>query len=236
MRCPGQDRRYWGEDAVFEVPCPECGAAVELFKDEAWGRCASCGHKFPNPGMDFGCAKWCSLAQQCLGFIPESQLNSNPKEGALAGRLIQQVKEAFGADPARVGRSLRVFHYARELASKEGGDPRVVLAAALLLGAGPAVPGPRTSAPAAAPSQARQILQQIAADEDTIRRVCQIVESHQAGEQADSIEFRIVQDADTLASVAAEGPPDDPDTLQSALHSRLHTEAAREKAKGLFRT
>lgn len=235
MRCPGQDRRYWKEDAVFEVPCPECGAAVELFKDESSGRCASCGHKFPNPGIDFGCAKWCSLAEQCLGFIPESQLTSSPKEGALAGRLIQEVKEAFGADPVRVGRSLRVFHYAKELASKEGGDPRVVLAAALLLGIGPATPDPETPGPAGQPSQARQILQQIGAGEDTIRRVCEIVESHQAGRQADSIEFRVVQDADTLVGLAAEGPPADPDALQSALSARLRTDAAKQKAKTLFR-
>ena len=234
MRCPGQDRRYWKEDAVFEVPCPECGAAVELFKDESSGRCSSCGHKFPNPGIDFGCAKWCSLAGQCLGFVPESQLTSNSSDGALAGRLIQEVKEAFGADPVRVGRSMKVFYYARELAGKEGGDPRVVLAAALLLGIGPAQPEPESAAPPQGASQARQILRQIGADEETVGRVCEIVQSHQAGREADSIEFRIVQDADTLARLAEgllrgnSGKPD------STVAEQLRTPAAKERARTLL--
>jgi hypothetical protein len=235
MRCPGQDPRYWRQDAVFEVPCPECGAAVELFKDESTGRCTSCGHKFPNPGIDFGCAKWCSLAEQCVGFIPEGQLTSGPKEGALAGRLIQEVKEAFGADPDRVGRSLRVYHYAKELTSKEGGDPRVVLAAALLLGIGSATPGPQTTDRPGRPSRARQILQQIGAGDETIGRVCRIVESHQAGRPADSIEFRIVQDADALARLAAEAPAAALDALEDAANAWLHTDAAKEKARTLFR-
>ena len=167
MRCPGQDPRYWTEDAVFEVPCPECGAPVELFKDETMGRCSKCGHRFRNPGIDFGCAQWCALAEQCLGFVPDRELPVGSKESALAGRLLQEVKEALEGDAVRLARSLRTFHFAKELAFKEGGDPRVVLAAALLLQLGAA--------------RARQILQQVVADEETRQPVRRIVESHESG-------------------------------------------------------
>ena len=70
MKCPGQDRRYWKGGAVFEVPCPECGYTVEIFKDESAGRCRHCGHRFLSPGTDFGCAQWCSLSNECLGIDP----------------------------------------------------------------------------------------------------------------------------------------------------------------------
>ena len=232
MRCPGQDWRYWKEDAVFEVPCPECGAAVEFFKDETSGRCCQCGHRFRNPGIDFGCAKWCALAEECLGFVPERELPTDSGEGALAGRLIQEVKQAFEADLARLTHSLKVFHYAKELVSKQGGDPRVVLAAALLLDV--AVSDATTEGETRAPSRAKQILDEIGADADTIERVCHIVGSHQAGTELDTIEFMIVRDADTLARLAKEGPGDDLNRLAKYIEKQLKTDAAKQKARALL--
>ncbi|MFH1922353.1 MAG: phosphohydrolase, partial [Planctomycetota bacterium] len=133
MRCPGQDPRYWKEDAVFETPCPKCDNSVEFFKDEGARRCSRCGYRFPNPKISFDCAQWCAYAEQCLGFVPEREALSNPGEGALASRLIQEIKGAFENDQARIARALTVFQHARELLSKEGGDPRIILAAALLV-------------------------------------------------------------------------------------------------------
>ena len=133
MKCPGQDWRYWTGDVLFEVPCPECGYAVEFFKDEPRGRCPNCGHRFLNPGIDIGCAQWCGLSEQCLGLVPEPGLAGRGKEQALASRLIQAVREECQAQPARFAAALSVFRYAKWLVSREGGDPQVVLAAALLL-------------------------------------------------------------------------------------------------------
>ena len=206
MRCPGQDRRYWKEDAVFEVPCPHCGSEVELFKDDPSGRCTSCGHKFPNPGIDFGCAKWCPLAEACVGFVPQRQLELNTGQGALAARLIQAVKEEFEGQPARSARALMVFQHAKELVSREGGDARVVLAAALLLETGREPPGqgPEAASPPTGrtegPSRARQVLQRIGLDHQPIEHVCHIIESHASGTAIDSIEFRIVRDSHTRAN------------------------------------
>ena len=102
MKCPGQDRSCWTGDFVREIPCPECGAAVEVFRDENSGRCRRCGHKFFAPGADFGCAQWCSLAKECLGFAPERQPQPGSAEGALAARLIQRVEAVFKNDPASI--------------------------------------------------------------------------------------------------------------------------------------
>src|SRR3972149_2380138 len=130
MKCPGQDRRYWKGDAVVEIPCPECGHTVEIFRDESAGRCRRCGHRFLKPGTDFGCAKWCSLANECLGFAPQRKSEGNDTESALGARLIQWVEQEFKNNPACIAHALRVFQYAKELVRKEGGDPRVVLSAA----------------------------------------------------------------------------------------------------------
>jgi len=67
MKCPGQDSRLWGPEAIFEAKCPECGGPIEFFKDESSRKCRKCGHKVLNPKMDFGCAAYCRYAAQCLG-------------------------------------------------------------------------------------------------------------------------------------------------------------------------
>jgi hypothetical protein len=109
---------------------------VEFFRDEVAARCPSCGHRFFNPGANFGCAAWCALAKECLGFTPqrpkEQQATSGGRVGALAARLIQAIKALPPQSPARLARALAIHQRAKELLASEGGEPWVVLAAALL--------------------------------------------------------------------------------------------------------
>ena len=72
VRCPGQDRRFWKPEDIFEVQCPGCGQAVEFFKDEPKLKCRKCGRIILNPKINLGCAKWCKYAEQCLGIMKES--------------------------------------------------------------------------------------------------------------------------------------------------------------------
>jgi hypothetical protein len=228
MKCPGQDRRYWTQDAVFEAPCPQCGANVEWFKDEGSGRCRKCGHRFLNPGADFGCAQWCALAQECVGFAPERQGNVGVGEGALAARLIQALKEHCADQQTRLAQAMAAFQHAKELVVKEGGDPRVVLAAALLLGSdgGAAFQGP-SSHPDPEP---RRILDQVGLDGPTTDRICQIVEACQQGRVVDAVEFRVAGDAAALAKLASSAP----EVRAEELAGRLRTETARAKALALL--
>lgn len=69
-RCPGQDLRYWKPEDIFTVPCPYCGGEIEFWKDEPVRRCSSCGRDMLNPKQDFGCAKWCEHATECLEPSP----------------------------------------------------------------------------------------------------------------------------------------------------------------------
>ena len=220
MKCPGQDWRYWTGELASEVPCPECGALVELFRDESFGRCRRCGHRFSNPGADFGCAQWCSLAKECLGFAPPRGVEPEFRETALAARLLQAVAEQCRDQPARIARALRVFRYAKELLRKEGGDPRLVLSAALALQSdGPAQdsadssPAGPTQA-AAELARARQLFARVELDGELSRRACEIMMAYRTGNELDTVEFRIVRDADKLGSFAAEDCGSQPDPSQ----------------------
>ncbi|HEY4760166.1 MAG TPA: hypothetical protein VIH42_06270 [Thermoguttaceae bacterium] len=215
---------------------------MEIFRDESSGRCRRCGHKFLNPGTDLGCAQWCSLANECLGFTPQRELASDGTESALAARLIQWVEQEFKSDPACIAHELRVFQYAKELVKNEGGDPRVVLSAALLLATSVHNTGNAENPPeqcacrSETTAKAREALKHMRLDEAAIQRVCQILESCRKGEDSDAIEFQIVCDSQSLAKLAAEQFMGTPSEWENMIRTSLRTETAKNKARGLLHT
>ncbi|MBU2550104.1 MAG: hypothetical protein KKB20_16970 [Proteobacteria bacterium] len=80
--CPGQDTAFWKPGDIFEITCPSCHAQVEFFKNDASRRCPGCGHVFPNPKLDLGCAQWCEFADKCLGLNrdPEGEIKTEADE------------------------------------------------------------------------------------------------------------------------------------------------------------
>jgi hypothetical protein len=220
---------------VFDVPCPECGAAVEFFKDETSGRCTNCGHRFRNPGIDFGCATWCSLAEQCLGYVPDGDSAPQSTEGALAGRLIQRIGEEFKHEPARMISALKAFHHAKELVAKEGGVPRIALAASLLLEIVASPEGDASGAEKDYGQKVRQMLQDAGAEEETMQGVSEIVGCCRSGRQMEGIEFNIVCDADRLARLTTEYSPDQRQEVEAIIQNQLVTDTARQRARSWCR-
>ncbi len=80
----------------------------------------------------------------------------------------------------------------------------------------------------------RAALEQIRLDEDTARRVCHILENCGKGENTDPIEFQIVCDSQALARLAAEHFAGSSSEWENLIGTSLRTEAARNKARGLF--
>lgn len=91
MKCPGQDWRYWKEDAIFEVKCPYCATSIEFFKDDTIRKCPQCKRAVPNPRMDFGCAAYCKYAEVCLGELPPELMRE--KANLLKTRLLTLLQE-----------------------------------------------------------------------------------------------------------------------------------------------
>ena len=82
-KCPGQDLRFLTTE---EIPCPSCGAPVELFSDEQKRRCHECGTRVTRDAAPM-CAAWCSSARSCLGeerydrLVAEKALEAPRDEG-----------------------------------------------------------------------------------------------------------------------------------------------------------
>lgn len=147
------------------------------------------------PGMSRRCAR------------PQSAVRP---EGALAALLIHALEERFQSDRPRFAQALKVFQFAKSLVGKQGGDPRVVLAAALLLElvvrGSLAAPGSSHGEDdsAAGIAEARGLLKQSGLDEETSQRIEGILTSYCAGRKSDTLEFRVVCEAAQMADLQAD--------------------------------
>ncbi len=131
MKCPGQDTRYWKEDAIFEVKCPHCGQTVEFFKDDTSRPCPGCGKRLPNPRLDFGCAAYCPYAEQCLGGLPPELREK--QQSVFKDRIEAEVLARLKGKDEAVTRLKKRLRYAEQIALEEGGKLPIVLAAACLV-------------------------------------------------------------------------------------------------------
>lgn len=180
-RCPGQDMRNWKPEDIFDVACPSCGTEIEFWKDDPSRICSDCGREIRNPRIDLGCAKWCKSAAECLGAETAAAIMG----ASMCDRLIAEMTVACGGDSIQIGRTLKQLEHADRLVEKEDGDTLAlaVKAAVLLQPAG---------------QQARASLDKLGVDSETAGHVCRIIESRQGGPGIDTLESRIVEDADRL--------------------------------------
>jgi HD superfamily phosphohydrolase YqeK len=237
MKCPGQDSRYWKPGAIFEAKCPKCGAEVEFFKDDTTRRCAQCGHRFLNPGMDFGCASYCQYAEQCIGNLPPELIGQ--KEDLLKDRVAVEMKRYFRNDFKRIGHASRVARYAEKIGRQEAGNLAVILSAAYLHDIGIKEAERKHQSSAAryqeeeGPPVAREILTKLGAREDLIEEVCDIVAHHHHPRPEETVNFKCVYDADSLVNLE-EGRKETPipeERLASLLQKAFLTERGRETAR-----
>jgi len=209
-KCPGQDQRYWKPEDIFEANCPNCSAAIEFWKDEPKRKCPECAQPVWNPKIDLGCANWCKHADQCLG-----DLMRNKDAEILSDKLIEDMKHIFGPDQKRIDHALEVLSYAEQIQHEEGGDLKIIKSAAILHDIGIHQAEKKHGSSAGkyqqieGPPIATEILNKYGLEQEIIEKVCLIIANHHSAKDArinDTIEFKIIWDADWLVNIADEYP------------------------------
>lgn len=233
VKCPGQDQRYWKPEDIFEVDCSNCGKAIEFFKDEPKLKCRQCGHIVVNPKIDLGCAEWCQYAEQCLGVTVKSLT-------IIRDKLIGEMKKVFGDDQKRIEHALAVLNYAEQIQAAEGGDPLIVKAAAILHDIGIHEAERKYDSSAGkyqeieGPPIAEEILKRYDIDAEAIEHICKIIANHHSARDIDTMEFRIVCDADWLVNIPADFPEASEEKLQGIIDKTFRTNKGREIATQSF--
>lgn len=227
MKCPGQDTQYWTSGAIFEVACPQCNAGVEFFKDDTSRKCGQCGHRFINPRMDFGCAAYCSYAEQCLGDLPPELVAE--KEDLLKDRVAIAVKRHLKNDFKSIGRAVRRARHAEEIGKAAQVNLSAVLMASYLWDLDKVDDDELPVAHA--------ILSDLKAPMPLIEHVCAILARRQqaSSDEADR-EYITVQDAHSIALWEDEikDQPVDPSALEQQIDGECRTDSGRQYARKIF--
>lgn len=234
VRCPGQDQRFWKPDDIFEVKCPACGGAVEFFKDEPKLKCRRCEQMVVNPKIDLGCAQWCQYAEQCLGVSVGKEIS------VIREKLTDEMKKVFGEDQKRIEHALTVLNYAEQIQAAEGGDPLVVKAAAILHDIG-IIQAERKHGSTAAKYQeiegpiiAREILAKFNLDKADVEHICRIIANHHSAKDIDTLEFRIIWDADWLVNLPVDFTDTSKEKLKEIIDKTFKTCKGRQIAVESF--
>ncbi|MBU4055470.1 MAG: HD domain-containing protein, partial [Proteobacteria bacterium] len=205
MKCPGQDMQYWKPGSIFEAKCPKCGNEVEFFKDDPTRTCKACGHRFMNPNMDFGCAAYCPFAEQCVGNLPPELMAQ--KQDLIKDRVAIEMKRYFKQDFKRIGHATRVARHAERIAKAEEANLAVVLIAAYLHDIGIPESERKYNSSAAkyqeieGPPVARSILEKLGTPEALMDEVCDIIGHHHHPREVETLNFKVVYDADLIANL-----------------------------------
>ena len=241
MKCPGQDTRYWKPGAIFESPCSQCGAGVEFFQDDTTRKCSQCGHKNVNPHVDFGCATYCPYAEQCLSDLP-SDLEAQ-RQSLLKDRVAVAMKRYFGKDFKRIRHAADVARYAEKILEETAeGDPAVVMCAAYLHDIGIHEAERKNQSTSAqyqhkeGPPIARKILLDQGAKPELIDEVCDIVGHHHHPKEKESVNFKIVYDADLIVNLEERlrDMKISRTRIEDIIESRFLTEGGKQQAKKVF--
>lgn len=221
MKCPGQDMKYWKDNAIFDVDCPKCGTSVEFYKDDTSRKCGKCGHRFVNPKMDFGCASYCQYAEQCLGALPEEFTGG--RDNLLKDKVAVEMKRFFQSDFKSIRQATNTASHAEQIGKVEGGgNLAIVLCAAYLYGTGQ--------------DGARAILEKVGAGEQMIEEICLLIGQQLQELKDHSLPAKILHDALTLRSLQ-EDIKENRITDEHLLEIRaekLFTESARNIASTLI--
>lgn len=230
MKCPGQDTQYWKAGAIFTAPCPKCATGVEFFKDDTTRKCGSCGHRFLNPRMDFGCASYCQYADQCIGDLPPELLAQ--KEDLLKDRVAIEMKRHFKTDFKKIGRASRAARYAERIGRELGGNLAVIIPAAYLLHVA------ATGAGTNGASAARDILQRLGARAPLVDAVCDIVDAYRPMHDGAEVaaEYLAVYDAERIVDLeeAIKDTAGAPEELSTLITNTLLTDVGRTEAHSVL--
>ena len=231
-KCPGQNMQFWKPGDIFDVNCPRCGKSVEFFKDDIRRRCGNCGQMFLNPKLNLGCAKWCQYAEQCVGGMGKEELKEN---------LTLAMKEYFGDDKKRIDHALKVTEFAEKiLEGEKEGNPQVVIGAGLLHDIGIHEAEKKYGSTKGSyqekegPPIAKEIMDRLGWKEGVTEEVCRIIGNHHSPGKIDTLNFKILFDADWLVNLKDEYDITNKDKLKKMISKIFLTDTGRKIAEEIY--
>jgi HD superfamily phosphodiesterase len=142
-----------------------------------------------------------------------------PSKEAIAAEM----RAVFGADEKRIAHAVSVLSFAERILAEESGDSGIVVAAALLHDIGIQEAERKYNSNAGryqeieGPPIVRKILEKLAANEQFISEVCDIIGRHHSPRKEETLNYKILYDADMIVNLRDEMTP----ARQASLKEKL---------------
>ena len=150
------------------------------------------------------------------------------------------MKNVFGDDQKRINHALAVLKYAEQIHSAEGGDLIVIAAAAILHDIGIHQAELKYDSAAGkyqeieGPPIAEKILNDDGFGSGKIEHICKIIANHHSAKDIDTLEFRVIWDADWLVNIPDECGEMNESKLKEFISRIFKTQTGRQIAKELY--
>ena len=155
-------------------------------------------------------------------------------------KLLQEMENYFGRDTKRINHAKRVLEYAEKIIEKENGDREVIEAAAVLHDIGIHAAERKHGSPAGnyqeieGPPIAENILERIAFPADKTVEILEIIAHHHSPGKVDTLNFKILYDADWLVNLKDEHDISDKERLKTVIDKVFLTPTGKNLAAEIY--
>jgi HD superfamily phosphohydrolase YqeK len=155
-------------------------------------------------------------------------------------KLIRAMEEYFGKDTKRINHAKSVLNYAEGLLITEKADKGVVITAALFHDIGIRLAEKKYGSSAGhyqeieGPPIARRILKKLGLKEKIIEEVCNIIASHHSPGEIDTLNFKVLYDADWLVNLKDEADTKEKTKLSKLIEKVFLTATGKALAKKIY--
>jgi HD superfamily phosphodiesterase len=150
------------------------------------------------------------------------------------------MKKYFGTDFKRVHHVIKVGKYAEQILKKEGGNPLVVMGAAYLHDIGIHEAERKYGSHSGhyqemeGPAIAKEILERLNIQRELIDEICDIIGHHHSPREEETLNFRILYEADWLVNIEEEGISKDREKVKELIEKVFGTVTGKQLAEKLY--
>lgn len=162
------------------------------------------------------------------------------RDETIKERLLKEMETYFKGDKKRILHARQVTEFAEKILSGEKGDYEIVLAAAILHDIG--IPEAERKYGSSAgryqeiegPPIARNILEKAGFVSEKIAEVCEIISHHHTRGKVNTLNFKIIYEADWLVNLPEEGDLKDKKKLGGIIAKIFLTETGKKLAHKIY--
>ena len=158
----------------------------------------------------------------------------------LENKIIDNMKQYFENDKKYIDHALKVLSYTKELLKQEKGDGQIVIPAAILHDIGIKLCKKKYNSTGGqlqeieGPPIARKILKELEVGNKIIDEVCDIIASHHSPGEINTLNFKIIWDADWLVNLEDEYNIKNSEKLETVINKIFLTKTGKNLGKSVY--